>query len=102
MDKPELMKIEYHDYIQCRDYINWKYNCDIDNYAGHRFDGTEENNPPYQCFWHFISRTCEVHNGSLFYICEDMLFCDEEEWINEIIQFFINEFDQEYEYMVEW
>jgi hypothetical protein len=60
MNKPTRKTREYLDYNECAEWINHKYNVDIRNYAGKKFDGSPDD-PPYQDFWHSI-----IHgNGDL-------------------------------------
>lgn len=90
--KPTPKKVEKLDYTECVEFINGKLGYDIDNVKG-----SEE----FRCFWHYLGDNLEIHNG-----CEitlDWLEPEEgEEWVQEILNAFHEEFGAEAIYDVWW
>lgn len=102
------------DYHEARDYINKKYNCDIDNYYNYKYDGSST--VPYCNFWHWLVDAVDIHNGCYFYLGhEDALEMTDEveledylgnDWkfIQEVLRLFYKEFGENGEiyFHVEW
>lgn len=78
----------YWDYHEVARYIEHKHDVQLENYAGWKPSGKNEEKP-YQNFWHWISDRQEVHNGSHFYL--NVYERDEPEnkytpgWVKEIL-----------------
>lgn len=113
MKKPELVQQEPAlNYFECRDYINQKYDIDIDNFANKTYDDSESADNPYQNFWHTICN--ELQNDSYFnmYVGEPSEYYrskyKDEVWSMTVIDLFKKEFseyliDEEFlRFWVEW
>jgi len=96
--------------MECRNYLNKKYNCDQDNYANCNYGTDGKADAPFQCFWHFILEVSNLSDGSFFYsyfyMNNDWLDMAEEEWQKEILEQYLSEFgegkDSEIKFYVEW
>jgi hypothetical protein len=89
MKKPT--KQGYYNYLECVDYINQKYNCDIDKYG-------DKNNS----FWDEINEWGDLVNGSTLTLYTDLY--DDKEWAKEIVKMFMAEFgeNQQVNFVVYW
>lgn len=94
--KKQTVTEEFWDYSEVKNYINQKYKVDIDNFAGTRYTGKDDD-PPYQCFWHWVTDSQDVHNGCYIYlnVGEIIETEEEEEWVKKIMQMFLDEFGEE-------
>lgn len=110
MKKPVKKTMEYLDFNECQDWINYKYDIDIRDYAG-KFKGKKiDSSTPYQDFWHSVlKKNDEIGRGSFFWL--DLNFWKNDErtpdWEKEILRMFEDEF-KEYidggsiEFWVDW
>jgi len=120
MKKPGKRTKEYYDYHECRDYLQEKYSYDERDYAGKHNHGkaaknskavtalglTNDNDPPYWDFWHFVIDAGGVQsNSSFFHLTTEWLHGETEDWQKEIIQHYLDEFadkDGMIEFYVDW
>jgi hypothetical protein len=104
--KPTKKTTKFLDYIECRNYLNQKYKCDQDNYAGCNYGTDGKASAPFQCFWHFIIEISNLSNGSFFYMNYEWLDMAEEDWQKEILERYLSEFgegkDREIKFYVSW
>lgn len=91
LDKPKKKSRSYYDYIQCRDYLQAKYNYLERDYAG-KFANGKLNGKPYLDFWHWVLDNHEVHNGCEILFSKEELETIEKPWVKEIYQRYIDEF----------
>ena len=106
MKKPVQYTKTYYDYHECRDYICDKYKCDIDNFANKKYTG-KPNDPPFQCFWHFVIDKTNCSNGTTFPMSNEWLKESKpNDWQKTVIEYFLSEFgkgkNREIEFYVSW
>jgi hypothetical protein len=100
MDKPIPKTKEAYDYRECRDYLQWKYGYDEQDYTGKykkipawAVDDIDES-VPYQNFWHWLLGRYEIHNGGYVTFTRDALDEIQEEWAKIIYSHYLEEFTQ--------
>lgn len=85
---------------ECTNYIEAKYKITVRDYSGRYINNASA---PYQDFWHFIVDNCDVRNGDLIHIWNDVSGND---WQNEILALYRAEFLEKGEdaltFWVEW
>jgi hypothetical protein len=108
MNKPEKHTRTFYDYNECCKYIEDKYGIDTRNFAGKTFGG-DNDDAPYQDFWHHLCDSVEMHNGCYFFMSDEAIdeeYGVQEEWIRTIYEYFLSEFgegtDREIEFYVWW
>jgi hypothetical protein len=97
MKKPTKKTKSYYDYIQCRDYLQKKYDYNERDYAG-KFKNRDKEDVPYQDFWHWVIEHYQVCNGCFITFSKEYLECDGKEseaWVREIYKHYIDEFADE-------
>lgn len=104
MNKPKPRTKKYYDWIECKNYIQEKYNIDIRDVAG-KYQGNPD--APYQDFWHSLTDKFEIHNGCYvdFFAGEPLDEWFEHEWEKKIARIFEEEFyveGKEIEFYIWW
>ena len=63
MDKPSIKTVDGYSYLECSQYLEWKYgHCERD-FAGKYFQGEMDENKSYLDFWHWVVKKHTVVNG---------------------------------------
>lgn len=115
LKKPEKHVSEpYWDYHEVVNYINNKYNVDLDKYkpkCGYTKEQLEDrsqsqikdNSDPFLSFWSWITDTQEIHNGCNFYLTMEDEYQEYDEWLKEIFKMLYDEFGEDEMHMyVSW
>lgn len=96
MEKPKKHKREYYNYNECKEYINKKYNINIEDYEGRFKDKNTNYDAKYLNFWHWLIERFNVHNGSIIEFDVEGLLKESDDytpiWAKEILKLFKDEF----------
>lgn len=72
MEKPVPQTQTALDYIQCRDYLEDKYDYKERDYGKKHSTGTYNPDAPYLDFWHYVLHNAdEISNGAYFHMFDD-------------------------------
>ena len=104
MKKPKKHKREYYDYHECAEYIAHKLGVkDLRNFANWSPGQKDQDNPPYQDFWHFVlDGQDQFCNGCFIYLPFLDDNSDYGDWQIKILKEFNKEFGDETQYWVAW
>ena len=97
MKKPKPKVTKHLDYDECAKYVEQKLGYDLRDTQGKFTNGKLNEDVEYRDFWHFLVDATGLHNGCEIYMPEEA----DEQWQQEIIDMFLNEFGRG-PYWVEW
>lgn len=105
MKKPtKITRAAVFDYIECRDYLQEKYEYNERDYAGHFTDKGFDS--PYQDFWHWVIDACGVTQGGTVYFANDLIDSCDKPWQAEILEHYLVEFgegpNRECAFLTDW
>ena len=75
---------EAYDYLECRDYLQDKY-----NYVERDFSALY-----HQDFWHWVVENYEIHNGCYLTFSYDKIPEIQEDWAKTIYKYYLTEFSE--------